>query len=438
MLHDSVPVRGVRVQTGPIRVATGPDGTVTLRLGSGTHTVVLSRIGLAPETVTVALQSPRDTTLVVRLDAEALKLEAVLVTATRTGRRVEDEPTRVEVLPREEVEEKLLMTPGDVAMMMNETGGLRVQTTSPSLGGATVRIQGLRGRYTQLLADGLPLYGGQTGSLGLLQIPPMDLAQVEVIKGAASALYGPAALGGVVNLVSRRPADAGEAELLLNQTTRGGTDGVLWLSGPLRDAWGYTLLAGGHRQLRRDVDADGWADLPGFERLVLRPRLFHQAASGSSVFLTGGATLEQRAGGTLPGRVAPDGAPFPEELTTRRVDLGVVTRLPFHSGTVLNARASLMQQTHGHVFGPRGEDDRHRTAFAEVTFGGQTGRGAWLLGTAVQYDGYRSDDVPGFDYGYTVPSLFAQADLDLAPRVALLASGRLDAHSEYGLFANPR
>src|SRR3712207_9342751 len=57
----------------------------------------------------------------------------------------------------EEVEEKMLMTPGDISMMLNETGGLRVQNTSPSLGGANVRVQGLRGRYTLLLSDGLPL-----------------------------------------------------------------------------------------------------------------------------------------------------------------------------------------------------------------------------------------------------------------------------------------
>ena len=81
------------------------------------------------------------------------------------------------------------MTPGDVSMMFTETNGLRVQVTSPSLGAASVRVQGLRGRYTQVLSDGLPLYG-PPGTIGILQIPPMDLAQVEVIKGVASALYG--------------------------------------------------------------------------------------------------------------------------------------------------------------------------------------------------------------------------------------------------------
>ena len=118
---------------------------------------------------------------------------------------------RVEVLEREEIEEKMLMTPGDIVMMLNEMGGMRVQATSPSLGAASVRIQGMRGRYTRFLSDGLPLFGEQVGSLGLLQIPPVDLGQVEVIKGVASALYGAGAMGGVVNLISRRPGQGPRA-----------------------------------------------------------------------------------------------------------------------------------------------------------------------------------------------------------------------------------
>src|SRR4029078_10000077 len=139
------------------------------------------------------------------------------------GRRIQDEPLRVEVIDDEEIEEKALMTPGSVAMLLGETTGLRVQTTAPSLGAANVRIQGLRGRYAQLLADGLPLYGAGGDSLNLLQVPPLDLAEFEVIKGPASALYGPAALGGIINLVSRR-APAAETEALVNVTSQGGLD----------------------------------------------------------------------------------------------------------------------------------------------------------------------------------------------------------------------
>jgi outer membrane receptor for ferrienterochelin and colicins len=282
---------------------------------------------------------------------ESTEIEEVVVQATRSRRRVEDEAIRVEVLNQEEIEEKLLMRPGNISMMLAETGGLRVQVTSPSLGSANIRVQGMRGRYTQLLADGLPLYGGQASSLGLLQVPPSDLRQVEVIKGAASALYGGQALGGVINLVSRRPADEPEGELILNATTRDGQDLSAYGSSELGAGWSGSLLANVNHQSTQDLDDDGWIDMPGYERGAIRPRLFWAGADGATAFLTIGAMAEQREGGTLNGRVAPDGAPFPQDQDTRRFDAGAVYEQPTGDWGVEQLRVSGVRQDHDHVFG---------------------------------------------------------------------------------------
>ena len=160
-------------------------------------------------------------------------MERVIVSTTRSGRVARDEPMRVETINREEIEEKAIMRPGNIATLVNETGGIRVQVTSPALGAANVRVQGLYGRYTQLLADGLPLYGGQASSLGLLQIPPTDLRRVDIIKGSASSLYGGSALGGVINLLSRRPADEAKGEVLFNATSRNGQDLTTYFEAPV-------------------------------------------------------------------------------------------------------------------------------------------------------------------------------------------------------------
>src|SRR5205085_2859949 len=172
----------------------------TLELPAGEVEVTVGRYGFTPRTLRAVISENVTARLTVALESQSVLAQEITVTATRTETRIEDQPLRVEVLDQEEVEEKTLMTPGDIAMLLNETSGLRVQVTAPSLGAANIRVQGLRGRYTQLLADGLPLYG-QTGAIGLLQIPPLDLGRVEIIKGVASALYGSSALGGVINLV---------------------------------------------------------------------------------------------------------------------------------------------------------------------------------------------------------------------------------------------
>ena len=361
----------------------------------------------------------------------------VVVRATRTPRRVQDEPLRVEVLGREEIEEKILMRPGDISMIVAETGGLRVQNTSPALGAANIRVRGLDGRYTQVLADGLPLYGTTT-SLGLLQIAPTDLGQVEVIKGAASALYGPAALGGVINLVSRRPGEAAAAELLLNATSLDGQDATAYAAGPLSGGWAASLTGGLHRQTRQDLDGDGWADLPAFDRLTLRPRLFWTGADGAQAFLTVGALREERSGGTLPGRTVPDGRPFPQVQDTTRFDGGLVAQRPLAEGWTLHARASAMTQAHGHLFGASREDDRHTTAFGEASVASDTVRTSWLLGAAVQADLYRQKVLPGFDYSYVAPAVFAQLEHRLADDLTLAASGRVDAHTDFGTRFSPR
>jgi iron complex outermembrane receptor protein len=437
VVSDSSAVRAATVKAGATAWRTDSAGRAVRRLAAGSHVVIATRVGLYPDSVQVDLRAGQDTSLILVLRAQEAGLEAVTVSATRTERRIDETPLRVEVLDRDEVEEKMLMTPGDITMMLNETGGLRVQTTSPSLGGANVRVQGLKGRYTLMLSDGLPLFGGQAGTLGLLQIPPMDLAQVEVVKGVASALYGSSALGGVINLVSRRPQDEPSRELLVNQTTRNGTDGVLWASQKLSDEWGYTFLATGNRQSRVDVDGDGWTEMPGYERGVVRPRVFWTGANGSSLMLTAGSTLENRNGGTLGSADAPDGSPFAEALRTNRADAGMIGRYPFAS-SVLSVRASGTLQHHDHRFGEVRERDDHRTWFAEGSLASTVGRYTTVVGTAFQRESYHGTDVGRFDYGYDIPAAFAQVDADLAAALSVSASARADFHSEYGTFVNPR
>lgn len=437
---DGAPVPHAEVRAGDALVITDDQGRATVDVAAGIIVLDVQRFGFDGTRMELTLAAGEHRELAVTLEPRSEVEEDVVVTATRTNTRVQDSPVRIETLDREEIEEKLLMTPGDIAMLMNETGGLRVQVTSPSLGAANVRVQGLQGRYTQILADGLPLYGGQTGGLGLLQIPPMDLGQVEVLKGAASAFYGPSALGGVVNLVSRRPPrDEHEREVLLNQTTRGGTDAVLWLAGPMGGSrWGYTLLGGAHRQTQHDIDGDGWADMPGYQRGVLRPRFFWDNRAGRSLFVTTGVMLEDREGGTLDGGTLPTGQPYPEQLRTRRFDAGVTGRFLLPNSTVLSVRGSAMTQSHRHVFGSVLERDRHQTWFGEASLTGARARHTWVIGAAGQLDAYHARDVAGFDYNYASPAVFVQDDYALRPNVVLSGSARLDWHNEFGWFFNPR
>jgi iron complex outermembrane receptor protein len=436
---EAGPVTGALVSVGTLTVETGGGGRASMRVMPGTVTVAVKKAGFLDMEQVVTITTAEFELVFDLVPAPELEEEVVVVATTRTGRRVEDQPTRVEVLGREEIEEKMLMTPGDIVMMLNEMGGLRVQATSASIGAASVRVQGMKGRYTRFLSDGLPLFGQHVGGLGLLQIPPMDLGQVEVIKGVASALYGAGAMGGVVNLLTRRAGDEPAVDLLVNQSTRGATDGVAFFATPMTSAWRLSLLGGGHRQTRNDRDDDGWADIAGYGRGVLRPRIFWDGSNGQSAYITAGATVENREGGTMPGAtLAATGFPYLEALDTRRYDVGATVQTLLSGRYVLTGRGAAAWQRHDHQFGDVRERDAHDTLFGEVALRGAAGRHTWVVGAAFERDDYSPTDVPRFQYTYDVPGLFVQDDVDIASWLSLSAGARVDWHSEFGTFFSPR
>lgn len=436
---ESAIVEAAEVDLNGVIVKTDKDGVAIRSVALGELKVTVTKEGFHPSTVSINVDESREWIVTVEMQPlEALE-EQITVHATRSDVRLQDSPLRVEVLDREEIEEKMLMTPGDIVMMLNEIGGLRVQTTSPALAAASVRVQGMRGRYTRFLSDGLPLFGQQGGGLGLLQIPPMDLGQVEVIKGTSSALYGAGAMGGVVDLISRRPRDKPIAELLVNRSSLGGTDVPVFLASKLSRHWSGSLLAGGHWQSRNDIDDDGWADLPGYGRGIVRPRFYWEGDRGNSALLTGGFTYEDRNGGTLAGAVLPaTGDPYLEALNTRRYDFGGNFQFLLGGRTMVSTRFSASAQDHKHRFGEVFENDRHDMLFGEVAIRGTSGRHTWVGGVAAEREGYHPRDVPRFEYEFVTPALFVQDDIDLARWLSVSASARADFHSEYGNFLSPR
>ncbi len=434
----SAPLSNASVTINGLALRTDPQGLAESTVPLGEVRVSVTKNGYFPANTSITADAAREFWVRVEMHHQEEVKEEIKVFATRNDVRIQDSPLHVEVLQREEIEEKMMMTPGDIVMMLNEMGGMRVQTTSPSLGAASVRVQGMLGRYTSFLSDGLPLFGQQGGGLGLLQIPPIDLGQVEVIKGNASALYGSAAMAGVVNLISRRTTAEPIHEFLVNRSTLGATDASAFLASPLSSTWSATVLGSGDWQEKRDVSGDGWTDLAGYSRGVLRPRFYWDNKNGRTALLTGGFTYEDRSGGTTDNAVllATD-APYTEALRTRRYDLGANFQWLIGS-VVVAARFSHSGLQHRHQFGEIIERDRHELSFAEVSVRGTLGRNTWVAGAAGQRDAYRPQDVPRFAYTYTSPAVFLQDDFNVSPWLSVSASARADFHNRYGAFFSPR
>ena len=433
------PVQDAEVTVSGHTARTGQDGVTTLPVALGRVDVSVIKEGFFPAHTSFDTDAAREWPLEIELQPQKEHQEEVTVYATRNDVRLQDSPLHVEVVSQDEIDEEMAMRPGDISMLLNEMGGMRVQTNSPALGAASVRMQGMLGRYTAFLSDGLLLFGQQGAGLGLLQIPPMDLGQVEVIKGNASALYGSAAMAGVVNLVSRRPAEQPVHEFLLNRTSLGGTDASMFLASQLTPHWGASLLGGGYWQEHQDLNGDRWSDIAGYARGVIRPRLFWDNKKGGTALLTVGVIDEHRSGGTVPGAVLPASRlPYLEALRTGRYDFGGNVQWVLDNRFVLTTCFSASEEQHRHQFGEDVERDRHELLFGEVSIKGTAAKNTWVAGVADERDTFRPRDTPRFAYTYVVPGLFAQDDITIASWLSVSASARLDFHNRYGTFFSPR
>src|SRR6478609_1853305 len=288
---EGKPLQGVTVQIAAIKKTTVTDSTghfLMSGIATGKSTIVFSYTGYADKDTTITF-----TTGMVNLDIDLEEAhedldEVVIVSSSRTNSRIEDLPTKTEVLGAEEVHEENGIKPGNIASLLGDIAGIQIQQTNAATGNADMRIQGLQGKYTQILRDGMPLFGNYSGSFSILQIPPLDLQQIELVKGSASTLYGGGAIAGMVNLVSKKPK-IGHAErsFTLNHSTLNETNGNLFFSGR-NEKTGYTLFAGGTVQNEVDIDNDGFSDVPSVTSVFVHPRFF---VYGKSATVTIGYTL---------------------------------------------------------------------------------------------------------------------------------------------------
>lgn len=136
--------------------------------------------------------------------SDVVRLEEIVVTATKTEKKVEDAPGSVTVIDQEDMKKQNIQTVDDA---LNSLSGVFVKRTKGLMDStASVRLRGFKGdQYTLILLDGHPLNDAYTGGLDWGALPAGNIERIEVIRGAASALYGGNAMGGVINIITKTP-----------------------------------------------------------------------------------------------------------------------------------------------------------------------------------------------------------------------------------------
>jgi iron complex outermembrane receptor protein len=179
---------------------------------------------ISTATVVAAVAEEKET----KKEAATVTLDEIVVTATKTEKKVEDAPGSVTVIDQEDLKRQNIQTVDDA---LNSLSGMFVKRAKGLMSStASVNLRGFSGdKYTSILLDGQPLNDAYTGGIDWGSLPVGNIERIEVIRGAASALYGGNAMGGVINIITKTPKK-------LELETSGGYG--------THDTWRYRLSAG--------------------------------------------------------------------------------------------------------------------------------------------------------------------------------------------------
>ena len=410
-------------------------------IADGKQTIIVRFTGFEEHREALTFPRPNDT-LLIALKMTEEELEEVVIASTRSSRTIQNIATRVEFIAGEELEEKGNMKPGDIRMMLNESTGIQTQQVSATSANASIRIQGLDGRYTQLLKDGFPLYAGFSGGLGLLQTPPLDLKQVEIIKGAASTLYGGGAIAGLVNLISRTPTEERDLRFLVNGTSAGGLD-INGFYGQKFERIGLTIYAGRSSSRPYDPSETGFTAIPKTERYVFNPKVFFYFNPKTTMSFGVNTIFEDRTGGDILYIKGTGDAThsYFEKNKSSRFSTQFTLDHRFSEKNNLTVKNSINTFDRsitipGYVF-----DGKQLSSYTEATYSHQQDQSEWIGGLNVYTDHfteYPKDNFPKRDYTQNTLGGFIQNTWKAADWLQLETGIRGDYVIDYGFVFLPR
>lgn len=431
----------VFITNAKINSISDENGKVTIEnIPNGKQIIVFSLIGYRKKEKT--FEFPQNEIIEIFLEPTSEELEEVKITSTtRSSRNIKNIPTRIEVISGEELEEKSSMQPGNIKMILTESTGIQTQQTSQVSGNASIRIQGLDGKYTQLLQDGFPLYSGFASGLSILQIPPLNLKRVEVIKGSTSTLYGGGAIAGLINLITKEPTEKREVSFMANVNQTQALD----LSGFYTEKYkkaGLTIYASNNSQKAYDTNNDGFSDIPQFNRFTFNPRFFYYPNQKTTFSLGLNAGLEKRIGGDM---IVINDKPntvntFFERNNSNRYSTQAKFERIFDNKNIVTIKNSIGYFNRKITRPTYNFEGNQVATFTEVNYLIPNEKSEWNLGTTLVSDNFKQTNTVAdkLDYSNVAFGVFAQNNLIVNEKLILESGLRLDFTNRNNIFVLPR
>lgn len=411
----------------------------------GTYYLKISMLGFRSYTSKFEIKS--DTVLMlIQLETLDEKLNEVVITGTQKEVNRLESPVPVEIYTAKFFQKN--PTPSIFDALQN-VNGVRPQLNCNICNTGDIHINGLEGPYTMVLIDGMPIVSSLSTVYGLSGIPNALVERIEVVKGPASSLYGSEAVGGLINIITKKVQNAAlfSADFMTTSYKEYNTDigFKVNLSPKVSFLTGINYYKYGNKI---DHNHDGFTDVTLQDRISLFQK-WNIARKDNRLFSLAGRYLyEDRWGGEMNWNKSFRGGDqvYGESIYTKRVELIGNYQLPTAEKMFL--AFSLTNHNQDSRYGSTSYIAKQQIAFSQLTWDKKIGNNDLLFGAALRYT-YYDDNTPATASNDEInptnkpentflPGLFVQDEIKVNKAESVLAGLRYDYNSIHGHIFTPR
>tara|TARA_B110000046_G_scaffold78688_1_gene86782 strand:- start:4868 stop:7153 length:2286 start_codon:yes stop_codon:yes gene_type:complete len=436
----------IYVKGTTIGTATNADGTYELNgVPEGSQTIVASFIGFQQEEKKLSVKSEEIYELNFRLEQGINLMNDIVVTGTMKEMSKLNSPVSVEVYSAQYFENN--KSPSIFEALQN-VNGVRPQLNCSVCNTGDIHINGLEGPYTMVLIDGMPIVSGLSTVYGLTGIPASLIERVEIVKGPSSALYGSEAVGGLINVITKKPLNAPLLSADVFSTSWGEINADIGAKYKLgKKASALVGLNYFNYQKPIDNNNDDFTDITLQDRISLFNKISFKRKNNKQFNIGTRFVYEDRWGGNMNWNSEYRGGDsvYGESIYTRRSEVFGNYELPTNEN--FNLQFSANGHNQNSVYGNTIYKADQRIGFGQLTWNKELFNSHDILvGAAYRYTFYDDNTTATLSFDSLLnepqeihlPGIFIQDQIAINEFNTLLLGVRYDYNSIHGNIFSPR
>ena len=432
----------VYLKNAKIGTASNENGYYKLKdIPKGNYTLVASSVGYQSKFIKITIDENQKITQNLSL-SEDNSLDEIVISGTMKPVKKLDSPVPVEVYSPT----FFMKNPSpSIFESMQNVNGVRPQVNCSVCNTGDIHINGLEGAYTFVMIDGMPIVSGLSTVYGLTGIPQALIERVEIVKGPASTLYGSEAVGGIINIITKKPSSSPLFTIDSYASSWGevNTDiGLKYKLGKTNALLGINYF---NYQNPIDNNNDGFTDLTLQNRISIFNKFDFERKNNRVFTVAGRYVYEDRWGGEMDWTPEFRGGTeiYGESIYTSRWETFGTYQLP--TDEKLNFQFSANGHDQNSYYGDTFYKADQFIAFGQLTYDTTFGKNHdVLMGVAYRYTNYddnttatgsETENDPSITH---LPGVFIQDEITLAPKSKLLLGARYDHNNVHGSVFSPR